>query len=257
MSTGPLFALRLDRRSPLGLQLERHLRDLIRAERLRLGAELPSTRALAADLGVSRGVVVAAYAQLATEGYISVRRGAAPVVATEGRRPERVRLDPDVPVASARFNLRPDLPDLRLFPRADWVAATRRALARATHLDLAYGVPNGPVRVRTLLAEYLGRTRGVVAAHDRTRVHAGSSQALFQLATLLRARGASRIAVEDPGHRWRSRVLRSAGLELVPVPVDAEGLRVDLLPDVDGVVVSPAHHFPSGVSLSPERRRAL
>src|SRR5206468_7876590 len=124
MQTGPLLALRLDRRQPLGLQIERQIRDLIRAKGLPVGSELPSTRVLAADLGVSRGVVVGAYAQLAAEGYLVLRRGTAATVADVVVRPgddgpgRRVR---DVPISDVRFNLRPDLPDLSLFPRSDWL----------------------------------------------------------------------------------------------------------------------------------------
>ena len=258
MSTGPLFALRLDRRGPVGPQLERELRDLIRSQRLTPGAGLPSTRVLAADLGVSRGVVVGAYAQLAAEGYIALRRGAVPTVAALAHECEEATVEVDVPIASVQFNLRPDLPDLALFPRAHWLAAGRASLHDAANTDLAYGEPFGAAVLRHQLAPFLARTRGVAATASRTGVFAGSSQALLLLASALRASGARRIAVEDPGHRWRTRSLRASGLEVVPVAVDADGLRVDELPrDVAAVVVNPDHHFPSGVALAPERRRAL
>jgi GntR family transcriptional regulator/MocR family aminotransferase len=219
---------------------------------------LPSTRALAADLGVSRGVVVGAYAQLAAEGYLLLRRGAAPTVAAAGREPEsEVCLGIDVPVARARYNLRPDLPDFALFPRVRWLAASRTSLQQAADTDLAYGEPYGAVKLRRQLAPFLARTRGVLADVDRTGVFAGSTHALLTLASVLRAHGAKRIAVEDPGHRWRTRALVASGLEVVPVQVDGHGLRVDELGEVDAVVVSPDHHFPFGVTLAPERRRAL
>jgi GntR family transcriptional regulator / MocR family aminotransferase len=252
MSTGPLLALRLDRSQPLGLQIERQLRALVGSPELGLGAELPSTRALAADLGVSRGVVVGAYAQLAAEGYIALRRGAVPTVAALARRPEDVGVDFDVPIAGARFNLRPDLPDLALFPRADWIAAERAALHGAANTDLAYGEPLGARRLRRELAPFLARTRGVQATLDRTCIAGGSSQALHVLAATLHAAGARRIGVEDPGHRWRTRTLASSGLEIVPVRDAGESL-----PDVDAVVVSPDHRFPLGTSLAPDARRAL
>jgi GntR family transcriptional regulator/MocR family aminotransferase len=257
-STGPLFAVGLDRHAPLGSQIERGLRDLIHSQRLTVGAALPSTRTLAADLGVSRGVVVGAYAQLAAEGYIVLRRGAVPTVAARGRDLETGAVEVDVPVASVRFNLRPDLPDLALFPRRQWLAASRAALRRAADTDLAYGEPFGAAVLRHQLAPFLARTRGVAATPARTGVFAGSTQALLALASALRETGARRIAVEDPGHRWRTRTLRASGLDVVPGSVDADGLRVDELPqDVDAVLVSPDRHFPSGVALAPERRRAL
>jgi len=257
VSKGPLLPVELDRRRPLGLQVEVRVRELIRSGGLQPGAVLPSTRALAADLEVSRGVAVAAYAQLAAEGYIAVRRGAAPTVLALAGVSEPPAVEIDVPVALARINLRPDLPDLALFPRADWSAAERASLQRAANTDLAYGEPFGAAELRHGLAPFLVRTRGVVASADRTGVHAGSTQALLVVAEALRAEGIRRIGVEDPGHRWRTRTLEASGLDVVPIPVDADGLRIDALDGVDAVVVSPDHHFPSGVALAPDRRRAL
>jgi GntR family transcriptional regulator/MocR family aminotransferase len=258
MSTGPLLAVELDRRRPPGRQVEGRLRALIRDGTLPLGAALPSTRSLAADLSVSRGVAVRAYAQLAAEGYLALRRGAAPVVvAAPAASPGREELDEDVPVARARYNLRPDLPDLALFPRTEWLAATRAALGRAANHDLAYGEPWGAAELRHQLATFLTRTRGVAATPYRTGVFAGSSHALLALCTVLRAHGARRVGVEDPSHRWRARTIAASGLEVVPVPVDAWGIRVDALDGLDAVVVSPDHQFPTGAALSAERRRAI
>ena len=257
MSTGPLFALTLDRRAPPGAQIERQLRARLGSDALSVGSALPSTRALAADLGVSRGVVVRAYAQLAAEGYIELRRSAAPLVVAQPRSSEATPAGHDVPIADVRFNLRPDLPDLALFPRAQWLAASRASLHRAANTDLAYGEPFGSAVLRHQLAPFLARTRGVVATPGRTAVFAGSTQGLFVLASVLRAGGIERIGVEDPGHRWRTRALAAAGLDVVPVPVDGDGLRVDRLGKVGAVVLSPDHHFPLGGALSAQRRRAL
>ena len=254
MSTGPLLDLRLDPRQALGLQIERSLRGLVHSHALPVGSRLPSTRSLAADLGVSRGVVVGAYAQLAAEGYIEQRRGTAPIVAAQGRAPEDVRVDPDVPIARARATC---LPDFAFFPRRQWLAAVRASLLRAQASDFSYGEPFGVGELRLRLAPFLARTRGIVAAPERTGIFAGASQALLVLATVLRANGARRIGVEDPSHRWRRNTIAASGLEVVPVPVDEEGLRVDDIPDVSAVVVSPDHHFPLGVALSAKRRREL
>jgi GntR family transcriptional regulator/MocR family aminotransferase len=259
MSAGPLFQLELDRARPLGRQLDGILRDLIRAETVAVGSRLPSTRALASELGVSRGVVVGVYDRLAAEGYLALRRGAPPVVAAGGLdvRPIDDEIAEDVPIAKARFNLRPDLPDLSLFPRRAWLAAERLTLKCAADTDLAYGQPFGAAELLRELAGFLGRTRGALAEPDRLNVTAGAAQAIFVLALLLRNRGARRIAVESPGHPWRHGVLVESGLEIVPVPVDELGLQVDRLPDVDALVLSPGHQYPLGVVLSPERRRAL
>jgi GntR family transcriptional regulator/MocR family aminotransferase len=142
-------------------------------------------------------------------------------------------------------------------PRLQWLAASRASLQRAANTDLAYGEPYGAVVLRRELAPFLARTRGVVSNIDRTGIFAGSTHALLTIASVLRAEGARRIGIEDPGHRWRTRVLKASGLELVPIAVDRHGLRVDELSGVDAVVVSPDHHFPFGVALAPERRRAL
>ena len=250
MLTGPLS-------QPFGRQLEARLRESMRSGALPAGSSLPSTRALAADLGVSRGVVAGAYEQLAAEGYLVLRRGAVPTVAALPASPPARAVEPDVPVARARHNLRPDLPDLALFPRAEWLKAMRLAVDGAADTDLAYGEPFGAAAFRHRLAPFLARTRGLVADPDNVGVHMGSTQALHVLAQVLRTRGARRIAVEDPGHRWRLFPLRAAGLEILPVRVDANGLCVEELPDVDAVLLSPDHSFPLGVVLAPERRRAL
>jgi GntR family transcriptional regulator/MocR family aminotransferase len=258
MSTGPLLAVELDRSRPPGTQIEHQLRRLIGSGSLPIGTALPATRTLATDLEVSRGVAVRAYAQLAAEGYIRLRRGAPPLVVATPRDPLAWdAIEEDVPVALARYNLRPDLPDLSLFPRGEWLSASRAALQRAANHDLAYGEPFGAAELRHQLAPFLARTRGVVATAGNTGVFAGSSQGLYVLCSVLRDQGARRIAVEDPGHRWRTRTLAASGLEIVPVGVDDDGLVVEALGDVDAVVVAPDHHFPTGARFSPERRRAL
>src|SRR3954452_15614679 len=151
---------------PLGRKLEARLRDSLRSGALPTGSRLLSTRALAAELGVSRGVVVGAYEQLAAEGYLILRRGAAPAVAPLPSQPPRV-VEADVPVSWARHNLRPDMPDLSLFPRTEWLKARRALLRGAADTDLAYGEPFGAAELRHRLAPFLARTRGVIADPSR------------------------------------------------------------------------------------------
>jgi GntR family transcriptional regulator/MocR family aminotransferase len=213
-----------------------------------VGDRLPSTRALAADLGVSRGVVVRAYEQLASDGYLLLRRGAAPLVAAVPRDAPAQQL-PDVPVAYATHNLRPDLPDLALFPRGDWLRASRVVLERAADTDLAYGEPFGAAELRHALAGFLARTRGVTAAPSRVGVHAGSTQALSVLALALRDLGARRIGVEWPSHRWRRAALEATGIDVVPFEDDLAGF--------DAVVVSPTNRYPFARAMSAEQRRSL
>jgi GntR family transcriptional regulator / MocR family aminotransferase len=242
---------------PLHVQLETQLREAVRAGRLAAGERLPGSRALAAELGVSRGVVVEAYDQLAAEGYLVARHGAAPRVAARA-----VAAEPPGPAAAAvapRWDLRPGTPDLALFPRAAWAAAQRAALREAADADLGYPAPAGHPRLRAALAAYLGRVRGVQAAAERIVVCGGVAEALALVARVLRGRGARRIGVEDPGHGETRALLAHHGLAPVPVPVDAGGIDVAALAAAapDAVLVTPAHQFPTGVVLEPPRRAAL
>jgi GntR family transcriptional regulator/MocR family aminotransferase len=242
---------------PLHAQLEMQLRDGVRSGRLAAGERLPSTRALAAELGVSRGVVVEAYGQLAAEGYLELRPGAAPRVAAGAASASVPR--PAPPRAAARWDLRPGTPDLSLFPRAAWAAAQRRALRETADLDLGYPDPAGHPRLRAALAAYLGRVRGVQAEPERIVVCGGVAEAQVLIARVLQAAGARRLAVEDPSHHDMRRQMAHLGLELVPIPVDGGGIDVTALAAAapDAVLVTPAHQFPTGVVLEPARRAAL
>jgi GntR family transcriptional regulator / MocR family aminotransferase len=258
-SRAPEVLVELDRtaREPLSFQLERALRDSVRSGSLRAGTALPSTRALAAELGISRGLVVAAYAQLGAEGYLWLRRNAPPVVASGvGAAPEARTLaaDPEWP-----HNLRPDLPDYGSFPRAEWLKSYRAALRSAPNAALAYGDVRGSAELRTALAAYLGRVRGVVGEPEHTFVCAGFAQAVSLLGGVLERAGRRRIAVEDPSHAVIRQVVARSGLEPIPIPVDADGIDLDVLVAAapDAVLVTPAHQFPTGVVLAPERRTRL
>ena len=241
----------------LHAQLEAGLRDAIRTGRLEEGSRLPSSRALAAELGVSRGVVVEAYAQLGAEGYLVARQGAAPRVAAvpAGAVPAAA---PEVPPAF-RYDLRPGTPDLALFPRAAWAASVRRVLRELPDAALGYPDPAGLWRLCAALAAHLGRVRGVAATPERVVVCGGVAEALALAGRCLRARGARRIAVEDPSHFGTREVLERAGLQPVAIPVDADGIDAVALAasDPDAVLLAPAHQFPTGVVLSAERRAAI
>ncbi|MDQ2788264.1 MAG: PLP-dependent aminotransferase family protein [Actinomycetota bacterium] len=248
---------------PLREQLADALKYAVRTGRLRAGAQLPSTRALAADLGVSRGVVVDAYAQLAAEGFFTSFPGSGTHVAATFQLP---RVEPvaqqtpiPAPAAAVEFDLRADRPDLALFPRRKWVAATRDAVRELADGDLGYGDPLGSSGLRVDLASYLARVRGAVAAPDGLLVVAGVTQGLVLLARELAAQGHDALAVEDPGSRRLQQVLDHTGLRLVPVPVDRDGLDVSALAATNAraVLCTPAHQFPTGAVLSPYRRSAL
>jgi GntR family transcriptional regulator/MocR family aminotransferase len=243
----------------LGAQIEDQLRRAIREGALRDGTEVPSTRDLARQLGVSRRVVVDAYAQLASEGYLNLRQGARPRV-SENAAVVRAAAAESVPApARLRFDFRPSRPDLSAFPRASWLRSLRTALATMTDAELGYGDPRGATVLRSALADYLGRVRGVVVEPERVVVTSGYAQGLALVCRALAAAGAKRIGMEDPSNLDDQAIVTGAGLEAVPIGVDGDGIRVDELARLapDAGIVTPAHQQPTGVVLSRERRMAL
>ncbi|MFE2048072.1 PLP-dependent aminotransferase family protein [Streptomyces sp. NPDC059459] len=242
-----------------GRALQAALRDAVRSGRLTPGTRLPSSRDLAADLKVSRGLVTDAYEQLTAEGYLRSGRGAGTWVgdAVRAARPRARDLAPRAPGAHTDFV--PGTPDLSLFPRAAWAAAQRGVLAELPHESLGYPDPRGLPRLRTALAELLARRRGVVADPERIMVVSGVAQATALLASVLRARGTRTAGVEDPGSPQHDALYASAGVRTVPLPLDGEGLAVGPLraSDVRCVVTTPAHQFPTGIAYSARRRAEL
>src|SRR4051794_23110714 len=258
-AVGPelLVELRRDARHPLRAQLEQGLREAVRGGRVAAGASLPSSRALARDLGVSRRLVVDAYAQLVAEGYLVSRRGAGTFLAeTAG---VAAAVEPVTEPRPPRFDFFPGVPDLGSFPRGAWGRAVRDVLRTLPDHQLGYTDPHGAAALRTQLAEYVSRARGAVAAPERVVVTSGASQGLSLLTRILVRRGTPRIAVEDPSLRVHRLLFERNGAELVPVPVDEDGIRVDALADSGAAtaIVTPAHQMPTGVALSVERRAQL
>jgi GntR family transcriptional regulator/MocR family aminotransferase len=242
----------------LGAQIEGQLRGGIRDGALRPGTQLPSTRDLARQLGVSRRIVVDAYQQLAAEGYLELRQGARPQIAetcagAEAPIARRRRL------THPRFDFRPSRPDLPSFPRAMWLRSLRSALSAMKDAELDYGDPRGSDTLREVMAGYLGRVRGVVADPARIVITAGYTQGLGLVCRALAAAGARRIAIETPSNREQLAIVERAGLEPVAIRVDAHGLCTGELARIDagGVVVTPAHQHPTGVVMSGERRAQL
>jgi GntR family transcriptional regulator/MocR family aminotransferase len=236
--------------------LERTLRDAIREGSLRAGVELPASRRLATQLGVSRGVASDAYAELEAQGYLQITSRRRPVVAeVVGARP-RVTTKSAPPGIAPRFDLTPTTPDVTLFPRRQWAAALAAAVRDASATALDYGDPRGSLVLRERLADELGRTRGVICQPDQVLVVQGTTQGVDLILRVLRATGATRVAVEDPSLDRQHRQIVALGLELVGQPVDRDGLIVAGL-EADAVIVSPAHQFPTGAVLSGARRREL
>lgn len=241
-------------------RLQAAIRDAIRTGRLAAGWRLPATRTLAEDLGWARNVVVGAYDQLVAEGYLVAEVGSGTRVALLDL-PASDAAAPGTPTTrSVRYDLNPGPADLLAFPLRQWRQCLVETLSDLPAAELGYTDARGALALRVELAHYLGRVRGAAVVPDQMVITTGVTNAL---GLLVRALGASRplvVAVEDPGATDQRRALVAAGMQVRPVPVDAEGLRVDQLDrlgQVDMVVVTPAHQYPLGAVLTPERRAAL
>ncbi|MCK7622996.1 PLP-dependent aminotransferase family protein [Streptomyces sp. RS10V-4] len=243
------------------------LRTAVRSGRLAPGTRLPSSRSLAADLGIARNTVADAYAELVAEGWLRARQGSGTEVAERvlpraGTAAPRHRPGPPSPAAAPpRFDLTPGTPDVSSFPRTAWLAAARRALTAAPSEAFGYGPPAGRPELRAVLADYLARARGVRADPERIVVCAGFMQALSLLCRALRPRGGApgRVATEAYGLHFHRDVIARAGLGTVPLPVDADGADTGGLAGhsaLRAVLLTPAHQFPTGAPLHPDRRAA-
>ena len=247
------------------------LRSAINDGRLAPGSRLPATRTLANDLAVSRGVVVEAYRRLTDEGLVSGRSGGGTTVLARpgraprpraGRAPEPLGLPqlprPRLPIGEG-VDLSPGVPDLSAFPRSAWLRAERAVLAETPPDELGYGDPRGHPRLRAALAPWLARTRGLRVSPDDILVVSGVAQAFALIAQQLRREGLDAIAVEEPGSRGAVDEFAYWGLRPISVPVDEDGVQVNALAAsaARAVFLTPAHQFPTGVVLAPQRRREL
>jgi GntR family transcriptional regulator/MocR family aminotransferase len=254
-----LVALDRDAPTPLGAQLEGELRAAIQAGRLVPGERLPATRRLAAELGISRGLVQDAYEQLRAEGYLVAHVGSATRVAPTRPVPDAVP-EPPPPRTRAPIDFAPGVPDLTAFPRQEWSWALREACRTAQTTDLSYDHPRGLAAVRDVLAAYLRRVRAGAVRPEQIVVCAGFAQGANLLLRAAARNGIERVAIEDPGdHVYLSEVIERVGLQPVPVAVDDRGLVVEALAATGAraVIVTPTHQSPTGVALAPERRQAL
>src|SRR5215472_7426990 len=249
--------------------LEAALRDAVRTGRLAASTGLPSSRDLAADLGISRNTVADAYSQLVAEGWLEARTGSGTWVAQQAtfwRRPAGGRA-PDP--AGPRYDLRAGVPAVSAFPRRAWLTVARAALA-ADDRALEYPDPRGLAGLRTALTGYLARARGVIASPDNIVICAGFSHGLAMVCQALATRGPGTVATEAYGHRLHRRIIEAQGLRLAALPVDASGAtppepdparpaaaRGDSAEEIRAVVLTPAHQFPLGMTLAPSRRTAF
>ncbi|MGW1507773.1 MocR-like pyridoxine biosynthesis transcription factor PdxR [Streptomyces sp. NPDC002394] len=244
------------------------LREAVRSGRLEDGTRLPSSRQLAADLGMARNTVADAYAELVAEGWLTARQGSGTRVARRAApRPAAPRARPAPPAAPGRgrpaapaHDLKSGTPDLASFPRADWLKAYRRALTDAPNEAFGYGDPHGRPELRAALAEYLARARGVHARPERIVVCAGFVHGLTLIGQVLRARGVRDVAVESYGLGLHDELLRRAGLGTPVLAFDERGTRTEELAGLHGcgaVLMTAAHQYPLGGALPPDRRAAV
>lgn len=249
--------------------VEAALREAIRSGRLRSGDVLPSTRSLAADLGLARGTIVDAYSQLAGEGWVTSRPGAATTVSAtiergDGVGPRRPANDRPAtrPPAIAQpdvIGLSPGLADLGAFPRTQWTAAVRKVMQTAPDRVLGHVDPQGRLELRSALAGMLARARGVVADPERIVIVNGFTQGLALLSSVLRREGTPALAMEDPNLPQHRDVVTAAGLRVERVQVDEHGAKIEQLRDLTSTVfvTTPSHQHPLGMSLHPDRRASL
>ncbi len=243
--------------------LEGALRDAIRAGRLRPGTRLPSSRALAADLGIARNTVAEVYSQLVAEGWLTARTGSGTAVAPSSPLPSPFTGSPAPGAAVTarpeqavpRYDLRAGAPDLSAFPRRAWLATARKVLASVPDHLLGYPDPRGVPQLRAALADYLARARGVTADPAHIVICAGFAHGLASISRALRAAGAATLAVEAYGHQTHRDIAAGQGLRLRPLPVDGMGAVIGQAAGADAVLLTPAHQFPLGVTLHPRRRR--
>jgi GntR family transcriptional regulator / MocR family aminotransferase len=244
-------------------QIEVSIRERIRSGALPAGIALPPTRALAVELGVTRGVVVEAYAQLVAEGYLTSRSGGYTQVAATAALPTTAP-PPGRPAASP-----PPAPavdfgygraNLAAFPRAAWLRSVRRVLTETADARLGYLDGRGAIELRSALAAYLNRVRGTNADPEAIVITNGYAQAASLLIGVLAARGATTVAVEDPSASDDARpIAHTLGMTVVGVPVGDDGVRVDAVAklDADVLILTPSHQWPTGGVLSPQARAAV
>jgi len=279
LTAATLPALDRRRATPLHRQIYERYRRAIAQGLLQPGERVASARSLAAELGVARGTVEAAYAQLAGEGYLQPRGQAGTMVAalvpavrrSVAAQPNRSHSerqcadDPAAPLALPALNAEPlpfqlGIPALDAFPRKLWARLANRVIRATGPIDLHYGDPAGLPALRAAIAGYLLVSRGVACAPQQVIVMGGHRASLALVARLLLKPG-EEVWDEDPGYPAAREVLAACGARLVRVPVDGEGMRIGdalrLAPKARLALVTPSHQAPLGVSLSLPRRLQL
>ncbi len=258
-----MLGIILNRDSELQLwrQIYQRLKDKMVSGQLKAAEALPSTRELAKELGVSRNTVCLAYEMLTAEGYAVSRQGA-PTRVADGLYVESLIVPKRSDQTSKRTicaDFRTGKPDLRLFPRFLWQQLMNNTTAQLPLAMFDYSTPQGLFSLRQEIAAWLFRSRGMNVEPKDIFISAGATHALHLIAGFLCDKE-TKIIMEDPCHTGMLRSLTHRGTGIVPIPVDAEGIRVDAFPvdpDIKAIYVTPSHQFPLGGILSASRRAAL
>lgn len=265
---------------PLHVRIQRGIRQLILDGALGVNKPLPATRPLALSLGVSRDTVESAYSQLHAEGFIERRVGSGSFVSERTRQlPPRKRQRSGASVAQAELSQRgaaifreggvqnfqyphpfaPGLAETRNFPLPIWDRLERQVIKEHGTRALLHSAPQGMEVLRSSIADYLNLERGARASTDRVLILTSSQQALSLCSTVLMDSG-ERVLVEDPMYHGAKKAIGAAGLECIPVPVDGDGMQVPamaaLAGDARALFLTPSHQFPTGTTLSLDRRLA-
>ncbi|MGN6794509.1 MAG: PLP-dependent aminotransferase family protein, partial [Streptosporangiaceae bacterium] len=233
--------------------LEAALREAMRTGRLAPGVRLPSSRDLAVDLGIARNTVADAYGQLVAEGWFEAKTGSGTWVADQPVPPSVRPPDDHLPrAADPRYDLRAGIPAVSAFPRRAWLGAGRAALAAASDQVLDYPDPRGLMELRTALAGYLGRTRGVLARPENVVICAGFVHGLALICRMLSDRGGSVLGIEAYGHMLHRRIAAAHGMRIASLPVDAAGAVSGPLESSGAMaaLLTPAHQYPLGMTLA-------
>ncbi len=212
---------------------------------------------MARELSVSRGLVQSSYEQLEAEGYLLATTGSGTRVTMAAASPDQSGIA--AAAAAVEIDFAPGRPDLSSFPMRDWLWACGEVSRSASARDAGYPDPRGLIQLRQVVAAYARRVRGSDTTADHIVICNGFTQGAGLTLAALVAQGVRQVAVEDPGHLDMAELVRRAGLEPIPVPVDRNGLDVDALraTEASAVIVTPAHQTPTGVVLTSRRRQAL
>ncbi|MGN6653616.1 MocR-like pyridoxine biosynthesis transcription factor PdxR [Trinickia sp.] len=284
-SAGPVLDLLLETplvRDKAGASLQRQLHQRIRGAildgRLPSGCRLPGSRTLATALGVSRNSVTAVFELLGAEGYIALsrqgtrvstltqsasrahdgaasRRAAAPAIAERA-----VRVRESTPGAGQDLPFRPGVPALARFPLSAWKNCLDRAVRRTGTAGLWYGDPQGEPALRTAIMRHLAVARGVRCAPEHIVITEGAQEALSLCVRLVTNPG-DKAWIEEPGYRGARTAMLCGDLDIIPMRVDDNGLRIPEqawathTPRL--IYTSPSHQYPTGAVLTAARRLDL